>query len=73
MQQEFELKLVHFIQIHKSSGYKSLYITLGHWPAQPFSRPMADPTLLTRPRGLQTTPWLPINTRVLPLTQVIHS
>ena len=27
MQQEFELKLVHFIQIHKSSIYKSLYIT----------------------------------------------
>ena len=27
MQQEFELKLVHFIQIHKSSVYKSLYIT----------------------------------------------
>ena len=28
MQQEFELKLVHFIQIHKSSVYKSLYITI---------------------------------------------
>ena len=44
-----------------------------------FTRPLADPTssnadpsILTRPRGLQTTPWLPINTKAPPLVQVIH-
>ena len=45
-----------------------------------FTRPLADPassnadpSILTRPRGLQTTPWLPINTKAPPLVQVIHS
>ena len=28
MQQEFEIKPAHFIQIHKSSVYKSLYLTI---------------------------------------------
>ena len=47
--------------------------SLGHWPRQSFSRPMADPNLFTRPMGRQTTPWLPINTGAAPPVQVIHS
>ena len=57
--------------------------SLGQWPSEPHhhvhsaigrpSHSMAEPSKFTRPRGLQTTPWLPINTRVFPLTQVIHS